>query len=460
MLDPAFVRRAMAVALLVIPTGSLGAQGTIRGVVNDSLLSRSPLAGATVVLQGAPNVAVTDRLGRFVMRDVPSGTYTIGFFHPVLDSLEATAPVRSVSVRNGETAIITLGVPTANALSLAFCGRGLEPATAIVYGVVRDAEQAAPLPGAVVRAHWYEMSLVAGVAREAQRVESDTARADGRYVICGVPNDIALTLFSTIGVQATGDLTLALDHLAIGRRDLMISRTDTAARRPPPLERDDTLPRRRPPGDARLRVSVTNAQGRPVENATVGVRETSVSGTTDTAGRVRLINIPAGSQTLVVRRLGVVPVMRIVALRPGVENELAVEIGRTFTELPTVAVTGQRSSRLESDMRRRQLLGHGKFYDAKALEGATRGLAFWGMIPGVKIMQDGFDALPLLRDSQGSSCRPNVWVDGALLFNVEAWELRTYLMGARAMEVYPSPTNRPPEFTSSRDCGALVIWTR
>ena len=449
----------LAAYCVAVSASDLTAQGTIRGVVNDSLVANGPLAGATVILQGAPNTAVTDRSGRFVMRDVPAGTFAIGFFHPVLDSLEATAPLRRVEVMNGETTIVTLGVPSANTLSLAFCGRDLEPASAVVYGVVRDAEQGAPMPGAVVRAHWFQMALIGGITIESRRVESDTAKAGGRFVICGVPNDIALTLSSTADGQATGDLTLALDHLAIGRRDLMISRTDTASRVAPPLASGDTLPWRRPPGGARLRVSVTTAQGRPVEGATVGVRESSANGVTDATGRVRLAGIPAGSQTLVVRRPGSEPVTRIVSLRRGTENEVAVEIGRGITLLPTVAVTGQRRSQLESDIRRRQMLGFGKIFNAKQLEGARRGLAFWATLPGVTIMQDGMDAMPLMRNSRGAPCMPNVWVDGALQYNVAAWELRTYLMGARWMEVYPSSANRPPEFTSSTDCGALVVWT-
>jgi len=362
-------------------------------------------------------------------------------------------------VRDGETAVVTLGMPSANSLSRAFCGRELERETSVVFGVVRDAERGAPLGGAVVRAFWYEMALVGGVTSQTQRVESDTVDADGRYVVCGVPNDISVTLASSLARQATGDLTLWLDHLPLGRRDLMISLGDTAARVPPPLASDDTVPPRRPPGSARLRLLVTNAQGRPVEGATVGIRETSANGTTDAAGRVRLTGIPAGSQTLVVRRPGSEPATRIVALRPGTDNDLTVEVGRSITLLPTVAVTGQRRSQLEADVSRRQMLGYGKFFNAKQLEGATRGLGFWAMIPGVTLGMDGMDVLPLLRNSLGNPCQPNVWLDGALQNSVVAWELRTYLIGARWMEVYPSSANRPPEFTSTGDCGALVIWT-
>jgi hypothetical protein len=189
------------------------------------------------------------------------------------------------------------------------------------------------------------------------------------------------------------------------------------------------------------------------------VRETSANTTTDAAGRARLAGIPAGSQTLIVRKPGSEPVTRVVALRPAIDNEITVEIGRSITMLPTVAVTGQRRSQFEADITRRQMLGYGKIFNAKQLEGATRGLAFWAMIPGVTLGIDGMDVLPLLRNSLGNACQPNVWVDGALQNSVVAWELRTYLIGARWLEVYPSSANRPPEFTSSGDCGALVIWT-
>src|SRR5262245_49797945 len=141
-------RSMTLVVLLIVTAQAVAAQGTIRGVVTDSLLQRAPLQGATVVLQGAPQTAVTDRLGRFTLRDVPAGTYAIGFFHPSLDSLEASAPLKRVEVKDHESIEVHLGMPSANALSQVLCGKGLEPSSAVVFGIVRDAEGAAPLPGA------------------------------------------------------------------------------------------------------------------------------------------------------------------------------------------------------------------------------------------------------------------------------------------------------------------------
>lgn len=455
--------------LLAVLTGVVGvlpiarpaaAQGTIRGVVTDSLISRGPLQGATVVLQGAPHTAVTDRLGRFVMRDVPAGSYAIGFFHPSLDSLEATAPVKRLEVANELTTTVALGMPTANTLSNALCGRDLERASSVVFGVVRDAERAEALAGAVVRANWFEWRLMNGSGQETRRFEVDTADATGRFVLCGVPNDIALTLTATVEDRMTGDLTLALDHLDIGRRDLLIARTDTAARVPPPLSTSDTVPWRRPPGAARLRVTVQAANGRPIEGATVGIRGTSVNGRTGADGTVRLVGVPAGSQPLLVRRPGSEPVERIVALSTDAENTVAVEMGRNVVLLPTVAVTGQRAAGLDREIDTRVLAYNGRLFREKDIGTLLGGgLSGWLRVPGLRVIEDGYDALPIMYNSRMNPCQPNVFLNGAHIYNWSAWELRTMLIGAKRMEIYSRPALQPPQFLNANDCGSIIIWS-
>jgi len=73
----------------------------VSGVVRDSI-ARMPLAGAMVQLVAADGLAsfirtaVSDSLGRFTLGDVPDGRFTLGFFHPMLDSLGVEAPLRDV----------------------------------------------------------------------------------------------------------------------------------------------------------------------------------------------------------------------------------------------------------------------------------------------------------------------------------------------------------------------------
>ena len=125
------------------------------------------------------------------------------------------------------------------------------PVSADLTGPVLTVPLARPLPpGHTARVLLHVAERVQD-SDARQRVETDTSSADGRYVLCGVPNDITLTLTATHGERMTGDLTLALDRIDLGRRDLMVSQSDTAARIPPPVASGDTVPWQRPAGSAR-----------------------------------------------------------------------------------------------------------------------------------------------------------------------------------------------------------------
>ncbi|HEY4953808.1 MAG TPA: carboxypeptidase regulatory-like domain-containing protein, partial [Gemmatimonadaceae bacterium] len=58
----------------------------ITGVVVDSLNGRY-LRGADVIIEGAKTSLVTDSLGKFRIDSLPPGTYQVGVFHPLLDTL-------------------------------------------------------------------------------------------------------------------------------------------------------------------------------------------------------------------------------------------------------------------------------------------------------------------------------------------------------------------------------------
>ena len=62
------------------------AKAAIAGVVIDSLNGRY-LSGADVIIQGAKKTLVTDSLGKFYLDSLDAGTYQVGVFHPLLDTL-------------------------------------------------------------------------------------------------------------------------------------------------------------------------------------------------------------------------------------------------------------------------------------------------------------------------------------------------------------------------------------
>jgi len=461
---PATIAVAKSVAIFAggLATG-LAAQGVVRGTVHDSLITRAPLEGATVVLQGTTRSAVTDRRGRFEFRDLEAGRYALGFFHPMFDSLEIGAPGRVVEVVADSTMEVSLAVPSVEGVSQLLCGRKAEQSTTVLFGTVRSAEDETALAGAAVMVRWYEVEILRGRVRQEERIARDSARADGRYLLCGVPNDIALTLVATHAGQGTGPLNLELGTTGVARRDLMVSLRDPAARRIADMAPDDTTPVGRVAGTASLRVRVRAPDGSAVKNAIVGVLGTTIANVTDDAGIVLLRGLPAGTQTIAVRAVGRAPAQPWVTLRPHVEATLEITASRFAHELPAVAVVGRPADFLSADIARRTRASGGRVIDGKALDDLRATAGAWGKVPGVFLgANSDADALPVMRGALGARCEPTVWMDGVRSGVASGWELRGLLLNAQRVEVYTNPSRVPPEFTSGGldPCGVIALWTR
>lgn len=170
----------------------VGQRVTVSGTVYDSM-AVAPLAGATVQLVSAGDrsafarTVIADPLGRYTIRDVPSGRYVAGFFHPVLDSLGVKVPAREVRVE-GSDVRADLAIPSAAALRTAICGPSAtdEPG-GVMTGVVRDARDRTPIGGATVVAEWVDLTVTReGFTRREPRVVATTS-ADGWFALCDVP---------------------------------------------------------------------------------------------------------------------------------------------------------------------------------------------------------------------------------------------------------------------------------
>lgn len=446
--------------LCVAAPAVMRAQAVVRGTVFDSLLTRAPLEGATVVVQGTTRTATTDRRGRFEIRDLAPGRYAFGFFHPTLDSLDIGAPARLVDVRENEQVEVALATPSPNGASLLLCRFAAEQSTAVLFGTVRSAEDGAPLAGAEASVRWFEVVIARGGARQFERVARDTTDADGRYLLCGVPNDIALTLVATHRGQATGPLHLELDSAGVARRALRVSLTDPAARVLPEQAPDDTTAVARPDGRGALSIRVRNASGDAVRNAIIGVRGWAASAVTDESGVAVLRGVPAGTRTVVVRAIGLTPQFHLADFADGAVTRVELALDRFVTLLPAVAVVGQRVDPLTQTIARRIRAGQGKLLEGEALRDVTLMPSAWARIPGVTVGA-GADPMPLMRGQGGGRCRAEVWFDNMRMTGIAGWELRGMLLNAKRVEVYNSASRVPAEFTtvSMDPCGAVVIWS-
>jgi hypothetical protein len=166
----------------------------VRGVVFDS--SRmAPLAGARVFLDGTQFSTQSSSSGEFTLGGVPEGTYTISVVHARFDSLGIRAPGQEVALKLGEPATVRLAGPS-NATILA----GACPADnhavgmAAVRGRVRDAATGDPVPNAEVAVSWNDAERVAGRVGATQQRRGTRTDAEGRYVLCALPEGTQLAL--------------------------------------------------------------------------------------------------------------------------------------------------------------------------------------------------------------------------------------------------------------------------
>lgn len=468
----------LASVLASIPATSLPAQVSLRGTVFDSLLTNAPLAGAQVVLEGVPGAATTDQRGRFTFDSVAPGRHRLTFFHPRLDSLSMSAPIVGVDVGPRGRSGIRLAVPSFATTARALCDTELDASTSIVLARIRDAEAGRPLPDALGELSWWELNIGAGAAPR-QEVRRMVARADstGSITLCGVPNDIELSMSARLGSQSTGEVVLPRGLPAVAVRELWISLSDTAARLMPDTTAVAVSDAPSPPrgGSGVLRVLVQTERGTAIRGAYVSVRGQSVGGVTAEDGVARIRGVPAGSQTVDARAIGHAPDRQVAAVVPGAETTLSFRLGGVARALPDYVVRGIRPDVEAEAFERRRRGGVGRFLDSDDLDKLGRrasGLATlpglfaplvpanFGMpAPGGDIGASAFS--PLLMRSSGELCRPTMIVDGLRRQRVDGFELNSLLQIAVRVEVYNRATFVPVEFAdASTACGVVAIWTR
>ncbi|HEX3533572.1 MAG TPA: carboxypeptidase regulatory-like domain-containing protein, partial [Gemmatimonadaceae bacterium] len=214
------------------PTGRAGT-GEIAGVVIDSLNGRF-LVGADVLVQGAKATVVTDSVGKFRIDSLPPGTYQIGVFHPLLDTLGLTLATKPFHVGPDSATFIVLAVPSAATIIRRECPvRPRAQGTSAVIGQVHDPETLLPVAGAEVSIAWsqLEVSKETGV-RRTPHVVYDSTDASGAFRICGLPNSMQATLQAKRGKSVTAEIPIALgeEESELFARTLLLSKADSGAK--------------------------------------------------------------------------------------------------------------------------------------------------------------------------------------------------------------------------------------
>lgn len=410
-------------------------RAALEGSVTDSTTGR-PLPDAEVYLSGTSHSAMTDAHGRFAMRELPAGEYTLGFMHPKLDSLGVLARPRRVTLARGETTAVRLVIPSLGALAAESCS-----GTAVA-GVVTDSLTGTPLPGARV------------ILTSGGDLLETTATAGGAYHLCGVPAG-PLRLRATVAGSTSGIRALGIDQGSLNTLDLQV-----------PLSTPVSVTGR----------IVDLVTGAPVGTATLRLIGTEQRQVSDRDGRFAFLDVPPGRYALEVQHLGYGMQSDSLIVGGGQEMEIEMRLPTRAIAMEGVIATVTAGETLGPIAGRgfeeRRRMGFGHFLGPEELAaGLQRTLPeVLRTIPGVWVQGGSRNhytvwmarQTPSLGDLQTAqdapTCTVRVYVD-RVLWHGGINEID--LADIRGIEVYRGASEIPGEFGGSNArCGVIVLWTR
>ncbi|HEY9228147.1 MAG TPA: carboxypeptidase regulatory-like domain-containing protein, partial [Gemmatimonadaceae bacterium] len=425
---------------------------TIAGVVRDSSSGRT-IERAEVAINGTSIVATSDGRGRFELRGVLPGAYTLVTTTPSLDSV-ASVQLTPAEVIDGSK---QLEVRTASASQVAarICAGTRAPAGMIVGTVSVRSDSTRPANVRLV-ADW-------GDASRALRTRTDSL---GRFRFCDVPVNTSVSVRAESSPSAGVVQTRVPDGGRVAKADLILA----------------NLP---PVGAVFAGVVATDSTKEPIEGAEVVFPELGRGTQTDRRGAFRLEGLAPGNHQLVVRRIGYGPVDTRIDLTSDQPIERNVFLARSVT-LDSVKVVATASERLRWTFDDHRRLGLGSFFTKEDLEKTgllhiadvlqmTRGAAIlrgngsqaW-LVPqrGVSSKAIRPDSADLRMGAKDWRCYSNVWLNGVKVYGGRDQEPLFNLnsIGVEqidAMEYYAGPSSTPPRYSDlDATCGTVVIWTR
>lgn len=215
-------------------------------------------------------------------------------------------------------------------------------------------------------------------------------------------------------------------------------------------------------GRAVIRGKVTNAGGVPVPEARVSVQGSDASTATNTDGSFTLTGVPAGTQAVLVRRVGYTPVEIPMDVKSRTPNEMTVRLGRYTPVLATVDVKAKQTEAIGSNgFEKRRSMGMGKYMDEDQI--TNIGPSFTSdvlrRIPGLSVSGSG--GMANITTTRGNGCvrylidRNPVNAGGQSIDNL------INSQDVSQIEFY-QPSETPLELSSGSNsgCALLVIWTK
>jgi len=445
--------------------------GYLQGVAVDSIHG-VPLVGAIVQLQGTDRVGVTDSLGRFLVDSVKPGTYPVDVDHPLIDTLGIRLSTLPMSISAHEVTRVVIAVPSSEFLAGRFCTparRNLGPG--VLVGRVREPDSEVAAVGARVSLVYYDPTPteVAGIAvnvKKTPRVREATVGPDGTYRLCGLPEKYDGKLMaqrkdggSTAEVQITQEEgVLALRSMSVA--PLVTVSSDTGAKGSGAVTRVAK-------GSARVYGKVTNKAGAPVPEARVSLVGSGAATITKSNGEFVLDSLPAGTQAIIVRKLGFAATEVPVELSSRAPAQVNVQMGLYVPTLAPVEVRSQRDEGLERvGFSGRKKNGTGGYFLTPEQIDSRHAAQFTDLmtaVPGIRVEGSmGHMSITSTRMAGRAGC-VTIVVDGSRWQQLEPGDLDAFMQPSEvaAIEVYQPGASVPVEFQAAgQDCTTVVIWTK
>lgn len=404
----------------------------ILGVVVDSLNGRY-LSGADVAIEGARTMLVTDSLGQFKIDSLPPGTYRVGVYHPLLDTLGIAVATRSFHVASDSSSFVLLAVPSAATIIHGLCPvRAGAPGGSAVIGHVEDPETLQPVVGAEVSLAWDEINVSKefGV-RHTSRLARDTTDRSGAFKICGLPSSLRATLQARHGSALTAEIPISLGNkpAELFARTLLLPLANSGAQR----------------GSATVSGVVALEDSPTKAGSRVELVGTDFVVRTNEKGEFTMRNLPSGTHALLARHIGFGAEIITVDLSSRQERRVMIKLPKFVAVMDSVLVTARRMSALERvGFTQRQKSGFGYYLGPEKLQNMH-----------VSKITDILRHAPVVFDK----C-VQYWVDDMLYQEMEPGDINYYLAPKEvvAAEVYQN-FSTPGRYMRFGGCTIVVLWT-
>jgi hypothetical protein len=449
----------LAVLATALPLAAAAAQNSfahparIVGAIADSV-SGGPLQGADVVASGVAVPVKTDSLGRFTIDGLAPGTYQVGVFHPLLESLGITLATKPFVVGPDSAGVVNLAVPSVPTLVRRYCPTEQTTATpAAIAGRVLDPDDDEPIPGAKVTLAWTELfvSKTTGVVRTPHELHVDT-NASGFFKVCGLPSDLDGTLQVNRGDATTPEIPVTMNGALLDFQSVAIPAHGEAKK------------------VGVVTGHVLSPLGKPVGGARVEIPMSSVSTTTRDDGTFRLVGVLAGTQMLVARSLSYATAAEPINVTSREPLDVTLTVGNKVNLLDPVLVTARRDYALDkAGFTARKRAGAGYFFTREDID-RRQPNNITDMIKGLPSVTVSYQRGGTVVRGRGgvtslySASAPctRVFIDGFEWRDLQPGDLDMFVNpdDVIGLEVYQSG-DVPNQFRRlDRGCLTMVVWTQ